>query len=180
MDSKCAYEWLEREQFNQWRLNRGENEKVAEYVESDESIEDSLLRFQDIIKLQQPGSYMLNGYRGKGRQAAKAIFRFDIPSVNTVSTTTKMNSPAFDYNELLQKAKDLALNQFREEQFKEDIKLRLTAIESDIKDLKKVIADLTDDNEDNDDNALAKLSTVGEKLPGLISGLSNLKGMILK
>jgi hypothetical protein len=182
MNISNAYDWLELGHFNQWRVNcldSSKPEKVGEYVEKPEIIEDALLKFSDVCSKLKAGAYVINAYVGNGKQASQSSFKFDILNYQQSQPSKNMNE-TFNYSELLEKARTLALNEFREEQYKKDVELRLLALESDIKDLKKVIKDLTDDDVDNDGDALAKLSNVGDKLPGLISGFSNLKSILTK
>jgi hypothetical protein len=178
MDSERAISWLEKEGFNQWRLNRGEKEKVAEYTKSEETFEESIEKLRETLPLQAPGEYLLNAYKGHGKQAAKSTFRFVIQKPENNMSFPAARNENYSYNDILEAAKKLALAEMMEMEFKKNVLARLDALELDMKDIKKSLQEFTDDDDENDGDAVERLSNIGEKLPGLMKGLDSLGGFL--
>lgn len=176
MTTENAIAWLQAEKYNQWRLNRGEDEKVSEYDSEAESEEEAVERLITILKLQQPGKYTLKAYKGKSRQAAFSTFRFEILRPHVAPAHANSNSHP-DYQEIFEKAKALARAEFEEQQFKKEVYERLVKLELEVEKIAKSVLELNDDDEDNDDDALTRLSSVASQLPTLAKGFDSMKGL---
>ncbi|GGB98450.1 hypothetical protein [Dyadobacter sediminis] len=176
MNADNAIQWIQAERFNQWRLNRGEDEKVSEYDSDNESEEEAVERLTNILRLQQPGKYVLKAYKGKGRQAAQSTYRFEItrPALSQPGSASHQN---FDYQEIFEKAKALARAEFEEQAFKKEVLQRLDSLELEVEKIRKSILELNDEDEENDEDALERLSSVAQKLPGLAKGFDSMKGL---
>jgi len=180
MTADNAITWLQAENFNQWRLNRGEDEKVSEYVSDNESEDEALERLTHILRLQQPGKYCLRAYRGKSKQAAASTFRFEVFRADAIQPIAKQapaQQQSFDYQEIFEKAKAIARAEFEEQAFKKEVLTRLDKLETDFAAISKSVLELNDDDEDNDDDALARLSSVAAQLPTLAKGFDSMRGL---
>ncbi|WP_439582960.1 hypothetical protein [Dyadobacter bucti] len=179
MTSEKAIQWIEREKFNQWRLFRGDNDKVSEYDSGDESYEDSIDRLRDVLLLLYPGKYTLKGWVGKNKQAAQSSFIFDVKTPS-VSQTSPMHPQSQNFNpkEIFEQAEASALIKFQMEQWRKDVDKRLDKLESDVLEIAKSIKDLHNDDDDDDDDALDRMTGIAERIPKLASGMGALRGML--
>lgn len=178
MTKENALEWLEREEFNQWRLERADDaEKIADYTSKDENIQEGRERLVKILELLEPGKYRLKAYKGNGKQASQDALRFEIlkPTNSQTPQNSKMNDAQLQA--LFDQAKKAALEEFRLEQYQKDTEKRFATLEKEIETLKNVIKDLHDDDPDNDDDALDKLSNFAAKVPDFANGFEAMKGM---
>ena len=181
MNSEKAVTWLEREGFNQWILTRGDEEKVSSYDSENESVSEGVERFRDIIELQQPGKFLLKGYKGKSKQASAMSFRFDIkPEISNSAPRGFQGNREFDAQAIFDKAEESALRKFEMNQWRKDIESKIAELRKDVSDLAQALKDLNDDEEDNDETALDRVSDVAEKLPNLMNGLQSLSGFLSK
>jgi hypothetical protein len=177
MTSENAIEWLETEQFNQWMLFRGDDEKVSSF-EGEESIQESIERFSKIVKLQMPGKYNLKAYKGKSKQASASSFRFDIkPEVHAPGSRTQSSGSGFNAQEMYDRAEQSAYNKFLLDRWRKDVDQNFDTLFKEIEGIKKSILELNDEYEDNDDNAMERISNVAQQVPGIAKGLEGLKGM---
>lgn len=177
-----AIHWIGLESYNQWSLHNAKGEKVSEYDSADEDQNEAKERLSGILELQEPGRYSLKAWKGKSRNAAASVYNFELKRQTqpVPQNFGGMSQQNISFEEMMQKAKALALAEMEEKQFKEDVLKRLSAIESDINDLKKVMEDLTDNDDENDESALDRLESVGTKLPNIMKGLDSMKGIFSK
>jgi hypothetical protein len=180
MNAELAADWLTRETLNCWDLRRGEKEKVSRFeAGAGEEYEESITRFRDISRMLAPGDYLLLGWKGKHKQAGQTSFRFEVAKVvpaNILQNKTR-HMQNDEYQEMLLKAKTLALAEFEEKQFKERVLKSIDDLSERVAVLEKSIAQLTDDDDDNDDDAIARLQVASEKLPGIVKGIQGMRGL---
>jgi hypothetical protein len=179
MNAELAAEWLTRETLNCWELRRGEKEKVSRFeAGAGEEYEESIERFRDISRMLAPGDYNLLGWKGKHKQAGQTSFRFEVPKVNSINPQNKARSmDSHDYQDLMAKAKALALAELEEKLFKEKVLKSLQELDERLLSVEKSLAQLTDDDDDNDDDAIARIQAASEKLPGIVKGIQGMRGL---
>lgn len=177
MNADSAIEWLVTENFNQWRLFRGENgEKVSEFEES-ESQDEAVRRLKNILMLQSPGKYQLKGWRGKGRHASQSVFRLEIKQP-TAAQSNFSGSQNFDVKEIFEKAKEAALQEMQQRAWKEMVETRLAGLEKGLEDLRKSVLEFNDDDDDNNDDAFERITQVAGQIPKFTNGLQSLNGLL--
>lgn len=181
MTPEYAVQWLIEERFNQWRLFRDKNgadEKVSEYDSDNESETEAVERLQRILPLQQPGKYELRGYKGKSKQAAQSIFRFDIKTPSASAVSANASQPAFDPEQWMKKAEEAAYAKLEFKNWQKEIEKRIDCLETSLKDVALSVKEFHDDDDENDGDAFSRITDVADKIPKLQGGLQALQGML--
>lgn len=169
MTTENALIWLSAQKFTRWRLYRGETEKekVDEFDEgdTDASPEEAAERLAGTLNLLSPGLYVIKGWKGKGRQAAQSVFRFNADTKNSRSMSHGNN---MDIQEIMRKAEEAAFAKLELQNWRNEVDKRLENIET-------LLKKLTDDDEDNDDDAIEKFT---ERVPQIASAFSSVKSLL--
>lgn len=170
MTTENAIIWLSGQKFTRWRLYRGETEKekVDEFdeEEADSTPEEAAERLSRTLGLLSPGLYVLKGWKGKGRQAAQSVFRFNVDQ--RTHRTTMNNSQSLDIQEIIRKAEEAAYTKLEAENWRKKVDERLDNIET-------LLKKLTDDDDDNDEDAIEKFT---ERVPQIANAFSSVKSLL--
>ncbi|HEV7379955.1 MAG TPA: hypothetical protein VGN64_09195, partial [Dyadobacter sp.] len=114
----------------------------------------------------------------KSANASAVNFRFEVKNETpVVSNSGRSGGSPYNPQDLFDKAKEAALNEFRVEQWKKDVDLKIESLMKEISDIKLTIKELHDDDEDNDDDALDRISEVATKIPGIANGIKGISGL---
>lgn len=169
MTSENAIIWLSAQKFTRWRLYRGETEKekVDEFDEGETDVtpEEAAERLAGTLSLLASGLYVLKGWRGKGRQAAQSVFRFN---ANTTTNRAMNHGQSMDIQEIIRKAEENAYIKLELANWRKEVDKRLDNIET-------LLKKLTDDDEDNDEDAIEKFT---ERVPQIANAFSSVKSLL--